>query len=129
MSWTASDVASTTFGTLCLLSALPFIGVPFPTRGWSTYYAGKNEWLTRLSGGRLSPRTAGLAGAALRLAVGSALLYPSTRQAALLVNGAVVVRGTFLARRDGRPMRPQWTMLGVIGLCLLLEQLSRSTED
>ncbi|KAJ7042814.1 hypothetical protein C8F04DRAFT_1175919 [Mycena alexandri] len=120
---TASDIASTTFGALCIASALPFVGVPFPTRGWATYYADKNLYLSQLSGGRLTPRAAGWASAALRIAVGSAAIYPPTREASLIANTAVVVRGTFLAHRDGRPMRPQWTMLGALGLCLLLGRL------
>ncbi|KAI1775307.1 hypothetical protein F4818DRAFT_416241 [Hypoxylon cercidicola] len=118
-----SDVVSITFGGLCIASALPFVGIPFPTRAWATYYADKNIWLSKLSGGRLTPNQAGYASALLRISVGSCCIYQPTRVAALLVNGAVVVRGTMVAHRDGRPMRPQWNMLGAIGLCLLLELL------
>ncbi|XXG99306.1 hypothetical protein Hte_005643 [Hypoxylon texense] len=118
-----SDVVSTTFGGLCIASALPFVGIPFPTRAWAAYYADKNRWLSQLSGGRLTPKQAGYASALLRIGVGSCCVYQPTRVAALLVNGAVVSRGTVVAYRDGRPMRPQWTMLGAIGLCLLLELL------
>ncbi|KAI1386459.1 uncharacterized protein F4822DRAFT_431330 [Hypoxylon trugodes] len=118
-----SDITSVAFGVLCIASALPFVGVPFPSRAWSTYYADKNRWMSQLSGGRLTPKQAGYAGASLRVAVGSCCIYQPTRVAALLVNGAVVVRGTMVAYRDKRPMRPQWTMLSAIGLCLLLEKL------
>ncbi|KAI1765516.1 hypothetical protein GGR53DRAFT_489995 [Hypoxylon sp. FL1150] len=117
------DFASITFGSLCIASALPFVGIPFPSRTWATYYADKNRWLSQLSGGRLAPDQAGYAGALLRIAVGSCCIYQPTRVAALLINGAVVSRGTMVAYRDGRPMRPQWTMLSTIGLCLLLEML------
>ncbi|KAK9416059.1 putative Major facilitator superfamily transporter [Seiridium unicorne] len=123
--WTnrVSAVVSTTFGVLCITSALPFVGIPFPSRAWATYYADKNKWLAELSGGRLTPDQAGYTSAALRIAVGACCIYPPTREAALLVNGAIVCRGTMLAYRDGRPMRPQWTMLSAIALCLVLGRL------
>lgn len=136
MSWAhnLSAAASTTYGVLCIASALPFAGVsvpwarsPRPGAGsWVDYYAEKNAWMARLSGGRLTPRQAGYAGAALRVTVGLCCVWgspPAVREAALLANGAVVARGTVLAARDGRPMRPQWTMLGAIALCLLLGRL------
>ncbi|KAI8623915.1 hypothetical protein F5Y19DRAFT_456537 [Xylariaceae sp. FL1651] len=116
-----SDIPSLTFGCLCIASALPFIGIPFPSRSWATYYADKNRWLSQVSGRRLTPRQAGFAGALLRITVGSACIYPATRLAALLANSAVVSYGTVLAYRDGRPKRPQWTMLGALGVCLVLE--------
>lgn len=118
-----ADVASKAFGVLCITSAFPFVGIPIPTRSWATYYAGKNEWLSQLSGRRLNPTQAGYAGALLRIVVGACFLSPTTREAALLFNGAVVCCGTVLAYRDGRPMRPQWTMLGAITLCLVLGRL------
>jgi hypothetical protein len=120
-----SDLPSLTFGALCIVSALPFVGIPFPTRSWATYYAEKNRWMSQLSGGRLTPGQAGVAGALLRLTVGSACIYPATRLAALLANGAIVSRGTVLALRDGRPMGPQWRMLGAVGVCLVLETVRR----
>ncbi|KAG8161952.1 hypothetical protein KVR01_007717 [Diaporthe batatas] len=139
MSWAhnLSTAAATLYGGLCIASALPFAGVhvsipwvtprrpPGNSQSWLAYYAEKNAWMARLSGGRLTPRQAGYAGAALRVAVGACCIWGSrlVREAALLLNGAVVARGTVLAARDGRPMRPQWTMLGVIGLCLLLGRL------
>jgi hypothetical protein len=116
-----SNIASRTFGALCILSSLPFIGIPFPSKSWSTYYAGKNKWNSDLSSGRLTPKQAGYVGALLRIVVGVGCIYPATRVKMLLVNGAIVFRGTMLAHRDGRPMVPQWTMLGAVGLCLLLE--------
>lgn len=136
MSWAPklSAAAATTYGGLCIASALPFAGVsvsvPWTTSrrsddSWVDYYAEKNAWMARLSGDRLTPRQAGYAGAALRVAVGLCCVWGprAVREAALLANAAVVARGTVLAARDGRPMRPQWTMLGAIALCLLLGRL------
>ncbi|KAF7325044.1 Major facilitator superfamily transporter [Mycena kentingensis (nom. inval.)] len=129
MSWitlaprTLSTAVSSTFGALCITSALPFIGIPFPSQSWADYYADKNKWLAELSSGRLTPAQAGYAGALLRVGVGACCIYPPTREAALLLNGAVVCRGTVLAYRDERPMRPQWTMLSAIALCLVLGRL------
>ncbi|KAI1452803.1 hypothetical protein F4805DRAFT_405863 [Annulohypoxylon moriforme] len=121
--YTLSDAVSISFGSLCIASALPFVGIPFPSQAWATYYADKNRWMSKLSNGRLTPKQAGYAGAFLRVVVGSCCIYQPTRVAALLINGAIVCRGTVVAYRDKRPMRPQWTMLGAVGLCLLLEQL------
>ncbi|KAI0206435.1 hypothetical protein F4808DRAFT_407236 [Astrocystis sublimbata] len=118
-----SDKASGAFDSLCILSALPLIGVPFPSRGWASYYADKNIWISHLSKGYLTPKQAGYTVALLRVAVGLGCVYQPTRVAALLINGAVVTRGTVVAYRDGRPMRPQWTMLGAITWCLVLERL------
>lgn len=140
MSWAPklSAAAATAYGGLCIASALPFAGVSVPWittsrrrapggggDPWVDYYAEKNAWMARLSGGRLTPRQAGYAGAALRVAVGACCVWgpPAAREAALLANAAVVARGTVLTARDGRPMRPQWTMLGAIALCLLLGRL------
>lgn len=121
--YTLSDAVSTTFGALCITSALPFVGIPFPTRAWATYYADKNRWMSQLSNGYLTPKQAGYAGALLRVMVGSCCIYQPTRIAALLVNGVIVCRGTVVAYRDARPMRPQWNMLGAVGLCLFLEMM------
>ncbi|KAI0443158.1 hypothetical protein F4803DRAFT_333567 [Xylaria telfairii] len=118
-----SDIASGTFGSLCVISALPLIGIPFPTREWASYYADKSRWMSRLSKGYLAPGQAAYAAAALRIAVGFGCVYQPTRLTALLANGAVVCWGTLVAYRDSRPMSPQWTMLGAIGLCLVLEKL------
>lgn len=134
MSWAhkLSAAAPITYGGLCIASALPFAGVSVPwtifrrsdDSSWVDYYAEKNAWMARLSGDRLTPRQAGYAGAALRVAVGLCCIWgPPVREAALLANAAVVARGTVLAARDGRPMRPQWTMLGAIALCLVLGRL------
>lgn len=120
---TWSNIASRTFGTLCILSSLPFLGIPFPTKSSATYYADKNRWLSQLSNGYLTPQQAGFAGAALRIAVGLGCVFPRTRVPALLLNGAVVGRGTVMAHRDGRPMGPQWGMLSAIAVCLALEIL------
>ncbi|KAI0161743.1 hypothetical protein GGR52DRAFT_138098 [Hypoxylon sp. FL1284] len=118
-----SDYASATFGALCIASAPPFVGIPFPSRAAAAYYADKNRWMSQLSGGRLTLRQAGYAGALLRLAVGACCVYPPTRVPTLLLNGAVVARGTVVAFRDAGPMMPQWGMLGAVGVCLLLELL------
>ncbi|KAI1414430.1 hypothetical protein F5Y13DRAFT_16116 [Hypoxylon sp. FL1857] len=118
-----SDIASITFGALCVASALPFVGIPFPNQSWADYYADKNKWLAMRSGGRLTAKQAGHAGALLRLAVGSCCIYPPTRLAALTANGIVVCYGTVAAYQNSRPMRPQWSMLGAMGLCILLEVL------
>lgn len=135
MSWAhkLSTAAATTYGGLCIASALPFAGVSVPwitprrssDDSWADYYAEKNAWMARLSGDRLNPRQAGYAGAALRVAVGLCCVWgqPAVREAALLANAAVVAWGTVLAARDGRPMRPQWTVLGATALCLLLGRL------
>ncbi|POS72380.1 hypothetical protein DHEL01_v209225 [Diaporthe helianthi] len=135
MSWAhnLSTAAATVYGGLCIASALPFAGVSVPwvtfrssgdSESWVAYYAEKNAWMARLSGDRLTPRQAGYAGAALRVAVGACCIWgPPVREAALLANTAVVARGTVLAARDGRPMRPQWTMLGAIAVCLVSGRL------
>jgi hypothetical protein len=118
-----SNLTAGSFGILCIASALPFVGVPFPTRAWSDYYADKNRWLSQLSGQRLSPAQAGYAGAALRLVSGACCIYPPTREAMLLIYAAIVCRGTMLASRDGRPMAPQWGMLSATVVCLVLGRL------
>lgn len=134
MSWShyLSTAAATIYGGLCIASAPPFAGVSVPWiqsrrsdgSSWVDYYAEKNAWMARLSGDRLTPRQAGYAGAALRVAVGLCCVWgPPVREAALLANAAVVARGTVLAARDGRPMRPQWTVLGATVLCLVLGRL------
>ncbi|OTB01093.1 hypothetical protein M426DRAFT_323744 [Hypoxylon sp. CI-4A] len=118
-----SDPASITFGTLCISTALPFAGIPFPDLAWVNYYADKNRWLPQLSGGRLTPKHAGYVGATLRLVVGYCCICPPTRVAALLLNGVVISCGTIVAYLDGRPMRPQWNMLGAVEFCLALDIL------
>ncbi|OTB18246.1 hypothetical protein K445DRAFT_245090 [Daldinia sp. EC12] len=119
--YTWSDAASSTFGALCITSALPFVGVPFPTRSSAVYYAAKSKWMAERSGPRLTPRQAAYGGAVLRVAVGLCSIYRPTRVVALMVNGLVVCFGTVAAYRSGAPMMPQWGMLCAIGGCLLLE--------
>ena len=46
---TWSDRVSGGFGCLCILSALPLLGIPFPSRGWAFYYADKNIWMLQLT--------------------------------------------------------------------------------
>ncbi|KAK1456170.1 hypothetical protein CCUS01_10158 [Colletotrichum cuscutae] len=88
---TLSNLASYTFGGLCILSALPFVGIPFPNRRAADYYAGKSEWMSQIFRRRLTPRQAGYFGAVLRIAVGAAVIVPEIREPALLFNGAVVI--------------------------------------
>lgn len=105
-----------TFSFLSILSAAPFLGYPFPTRSSADYYSRKNEWISELSGARLTPTQAGYLGAAMRIALGLALLYPSTRRSACGVMGTIVAAGTVLAIRDGKPLTPQFGMLSAIGV-------------
>ncbi|KAG7046769.1 integral membrane protein [Colletotrichum scovillei] len=125
---TLSNLASYTFGGLCILSALPFVGIPFPNRRAADYYAGKSEWMSQIFRRRLTPGQAGYFGAALRIAVGAAVIVPETREPALLFNGAVVTYGTVRAFVDGRPMLPQWGMLAAIAICLGLGRLSQAVS-
>ncbi|KAF6804348.1 hypothetical protein CSOJ01_10266 [Colletotrichum sojae] len=120
-----ADASIFSFGAACILSAFLFVGVPFPNKRASDYYAGKSSWMSELSGGWMSPAQAGVFGAALRVAVGTAVLLPGTREAALLANGAIVTYGTFVARRDGKPMLPQWGILGAVAWCFVLGRLAR----
>ncbi|KAK1854751.1 hypothetical protein CCHR01_02562 [Colletotrichum chrysophilum] len=122
---TIANLSNWSFGAMCILSALPFVGIPFPNQRAADYYAGKNRWISELSGGRLDSTQAGYAGAVLRIAVGTAVLVPATREAALLINGAIVTRGTMLAVRDGKPLLPQWGMLGIVAWCLVLGRVAR----
>lgn len=125
---TLSNLSSYTFGGLCILSALPFVGIPFPNRRAADYYAGKSEWMSQIFRRRLTPGQAGYFGAALRIAVGAAVIVPETREPALLFNGAVVTYGTVRAFVDGRPMLPQWGMLAAIAVCLGLGRLSQAAS-
>ncbi|KAK1638061.1 hypothetical protein BDP81DRAFT_201157 [Colletotrichum phormii] len=122
---TLSTLSSYTFGGLCVLSALPFIGIPFPNHRATDYYAGKCEWMSQIFDRRVSPRQAGYFGAALRIAVGAAVVAPETREPALLFNGAIVTYGTIRAYVDGRPMLPQWGMLAAMAVCLGLGRFSQ----
>ncbi|KAJ9150202.1 hypothetical protein NKR23_g3809 [Pleurostoma richardsiae] len=106
------------YGAMFILSALPFVSAPFPSRETAEYYKRKNDWNVRLSGGHLTRTQTGFLGAALRVMVGLGVLFSATRQGALLGNGAVVSLGTVLAYRDGRPMVPQLTMLAMVAWCL-----------
>ncbi|KAJ7918404.1 hypothetical protein B0H13DRAFT_290776, partial [Mycena leptocephala] len=120
---TLSTVLSSALGVLCIASALPFVGIPFPTQSWADYYEAKNQWNSELSGGRLTLKQAGYLGAAVRIVVGAGCIYPPTREVVLVLNGLVVIRGTMLAWRDGRPMWPQWGMLSAVVVCLVLGRL------
>ena len=117
---TISSVASVAFGAFCIGSALPFIGIPIPNKAAVHYYADKSAYMAGLTGHRITTAQAQYLSAVLRTAVGAGCIYPGTRQAALLVNLGIVIRGTFIANRDGRPMWPQWGMLGAMSLCLIL---------
>lgn len=113
------------FGAMCISTALPFVGIPFPKKETAAYYQRKNEWNAKLSGYRISSGTAGILGATLRVGVGLGVVFPSTREVTLLIKGAIVSVGTVLAYRDGRPMKPQWTMLALVTACLGLGRLAR----
>jgi hypothetical protein len=121
----ASDLASYAYATFCFLNALPFIGIPFPRRATVEYYKRKNEWNVKLSGGRLTPEQAGIAGCAFRVLNGLLVIYPPTRLLAHATIGTAIGFGTFLAFRDGRPMIPQFGMLAAIWGCFALELMAR----
>ncbi|KAF7298817.1 Dienelactone hydrolase endo-1,3,1,4-beta-D-glucanase [Mycena indigotica] len=107
-----STISNSVFGALCMLSAIPFLGIPFPSRAAAEYYATKNHWIAENYG--VTPRQAGYFGAVVRTGVGLGVIYPTTRPLALALNAAIVVRGTALAWRDGRPMLPQYGMLATM---------------
>ena len=122
---TAIETCSALFGTLCILSAAPFAGVPFPNRAAADYYRAKSRWMSAIFGQRLSPVQAGYMGAAVRIVVGAGTIYPPTREAVLLLNGAGVLWGTVRAVRDGRPLIPQFGMLGAVAFLVVLNRLAR----
>lgn len=107
-------------GSFCLLTVPAFLGWPFPTARWKSYYADKSGWMSRLSRGRLSHNQAGIAGAILRLSLGLGILYRPTRIWSCIIMDLVVLPGTYLAVRDGRPLAPQWKMLGLITATLVI---------
>ncbi|KAJ7069595.1 hypothetical protein C8F01DRAFT_1245793 [Mycena amicta] len=112
-----STISNSLFGALCILSAIPFLGIPFPSRAAAEYYATKNHWLAENYG--VTPKQAGYFGAVVRVGVGAGVIYPPTRMVALALNGAIVVRGTALAWRNERPMLPQYGMLLTMVWCAL----------
>ena len=112
--------AAYTFGIFCILSAAPFVGIPFPTARASAYYSGKNAWLSDLSGKRLTPTQAGYGGACLRILLGVGLISRSFRRTTCGVLGAAVSVGTVIAVRDGRPLAPQIGMLAAIATVAVL---------
>ncbi|KAF5517191.1 Efflux pump FUS6 [Colletotrichum aenigma] len=63
-----ANLSNWSFGAMCILSALPFVVIPFPNQRAADYYAGMNRWISELSGGRLDSTQAGYAGAVLRIA-------------------------------------------------------------
>ncbi|KAH8881685.1 hypothetical protein GQ53DRAFT_832185 [Thozetella sp. PMI_491] len=125
-SQTIATVSNVAFGLMCIGSAAPFVGIPFPKKATADYYRRKNEWLAKLSGHRLTNMQAGYAGALLRISVGLGVIWPQTREPLLLLNGAIVSVGTVLAIRDKKPMIPQWTMLGMVAWCLVTNRLARA---
>jgi hypothetical protein len=108
------------FGAFCILSAPPFIGIPFPSRQASTYYTQKKQHLSELSGKRLTPDQAGYVSAALRILLGFGLISQRYRRLSCMVNGAIVSVGTVVAIRDGRPLMPQVGMLAAIAAVAIL---------
>lgn len=109
-----------TFGAFCILSAPPFIGIPFPTKKAATYYESKTAWMSDLSGGRLSPRQAAFLGASQRVIMGLALISTRWRRPTCALMGVVISYGTYAAIRDGRPLLPQVGMLGALAAVALL---------
>ncbi|KAF2175781.1 hypothetical protein K469DRAFT_701476 [Zopfia rhizophila CBS 207.26] len=118
-----ANISAYAFSALCLLSTLPFIGIPFPRHTSAEYYAQKNIWLASLSPVPISPKTAGYLGAILRIGLGAGLAIGGTaRMSALGVMGSVATVGTVLAWRDERPMGPQWGMLGATAMVWALNK-------
>ena len=110
------------FGTFCILSALPFVGVPFPSRAAADYYAGPNgkiKWISDLSGHRITSKQAGYFGAGQRIVLGLCLISPKFRRPSAALMGIVVSYGTVVAVRDGRPLLPQIGMLSAIAAVLI----------
>ncbi len=120
-----ATISNVAFGLVCIGSAAPVLGIPFPKQSTADYYKRKNEWIAQLSGHRLTITQAGVFTACLRLAVGFGVIWPPTREALLLVNGGIVGFGTLLAIRDKRPMIPQWSMLGTVACCFLANRLAK----
>ncbi|KZV98638.1 hypothetical protein EXIGLDRAFT_292804 [Exidia glandulosa HHB12029] len=108
------------FGVFCILTAPPFIGIPFPTRRAADYYASKNDWLSSLSGRRESPTQAGYLGAVMRVLLGLGLSSPQYRRVSCVFMLAVVGPGTVFAVRDGKPLLPQFGMLAAIAACWII---------
>ena len=120
---TLSHLAAVSLGAMSILTALPMLGLPFPSRTSAEYYTGKTRWIADLSGNRLTHQQARYASAGLRILAGSCCIFPPTRELTLLGYTAIVVYGTLVAYRDGRPMLPQWGTLAGLGVCLLLGRL------
>jgi hypothetical protein len=108
------------FGSFCILSAAPFIGIPFRSSRASAYYASKNNRLSDLTGKRISPGQAGYFGAASRIVLGFGLINARFRKPTCAVMGVVIGYGTYLAVRDSRPFMPQCGMLVAIGAVVVL---------
>jgi len=121
---TAATLSALGFGSLCISSAFPLLGLPFPSKQAVGYYRRKSAWLAELSGHTISITTAGCLAAVLRLVVGACVILPGTREAALLANGGVVAVGTALTIRDRRPLAPQFGMLIPMALVFWLNRLA-----
>ncbi|KAJ6476381.1 hypothetical protein C8R45DRAFT_1009815, partial [Mycena sanguinolenta] len=122
---TLSTASSTLFGVLCILSGAPFVGIPFPSRAAVEYYRDKSAWMAASAfGNRITTTQAGYIGGGGRVLIGAGLIYPPTREATLLVNGAIVSWGTVRAIRGGRPLLPQFGMLAAVAWCLVLGRLA-----
>ncbi|KAJ6457593.1 hypothetical protein C8R45DRAFT_1032646 [Mycena sanguinolenta] len=115
------------FSVLCILSAAPFVGIPFPSRAAAEYYRDKSAWMAAtVFGNRITPTQAGYLSSVGRVLIGAGLIYPPTREATLLVNGAIVSCGTVMAIRGGRLLLPQFGMLAAVAWCLVLGRLADS---
>jgi len=122
----AAIISAFAFGSLCIASALPFVGVPFPSKQTAEYYRRKSAYMAGLTGNVISVTATGYLGAALRVLVGVAVMRPETRELALAVNGAVVTSGTVLAVKHGRPLLPQFGMLVPMMVVFALGRLAGS---
>jgi hypothetical protein len=109
-----------TFGAFCILTAPPFVGIPFPSRRASTYYASKNVWMCDLSGKRLTPTQAGYLGAGIRILLRLGIISQQFRRPSCAVNGAIASVGTVMAIRDGKRLLPQFGILAAIATVAIL---------
>ena len=111
------------FGIFCILSAPPFIGIPFPNSRASSYYATKNIWITNIAarwGINVTPKQAGYFGATVRIILGLAFISTRYRRPSCAAMGAVVGYGTVRAVKDAKPLMPQLGMLAAVATVAML---------
>jgi hypothetical protein len=114
------NYAAYAFGGLCILSALPLCGIPFPNSEASAYYLSKSQWMSELTGHRLSRTQTGYLAAVMRIALGVGFISFKYRKPACAVMAAIVGPGTVFAIRDGKPLLPQFGMLGAVAAVWIL---------